>query len=61
LTGDVSEFFVLDVEEFAEKAACSADFACFVGGISAFGANEVNIFAHFYDLFLIFQIFRRMG
>jgi hypothetical protein len=30
LTGDVGEFLVLDIKEFAEKAACSADLAGFV-------------------------------
>ena len=53
----MGEFFVLDVEKFAEKAACSADLSCFVGGISAFWADEIDIFAHFYGLVLVFQIF----
>ncbi len=44
--GYVSEFLVLDVEEFADCAAGSADFAGFVGGVAAFGADVVNFFAH---------------
>lgn len=43
----MGKFLVLEIEEFAEKAACSSDLAGFIGGVSAFGAGEVNIFAHF--------------
>lgn len=43
----MGESLVLDIEDFAEKAACGADLAGFVGGISAFGADEMNIFTHF--------------
>jgi hypothetical protein len=43
----MSKPFVLDIEEFAEKAACGADLACFVGSVSAFGADEMNICTHF--------------
>jgi len=57
----VGEFLVLEIEEFTEKAASGADLAGFVGGVSAFGAGEVNIIAHFYGLFLVFQIILRMG
>ena len=44
--GYVGEFLVLDVEEFADCAAGCADFAGFVGGVAAFGADVVNFFAH---------------
>ena len=44
--GDVGEFLVLDVEEFADCAAGCADFAGFVGGVAAFGADEVYFIAH---------------
>jgi hypothetical protein len=44
----VGEFLVLDIEEFSEKAACGADFACFVGGVPAFGTGKVDFFAHFF-------------
>jgi hypothetical protein len=30
LAGDVGEFLVLEIEEFTEKTACSADLAGFV-------------------------------
>jgi hypothetical protein len=30
LAGDMGKFLVLDIEEFAEKAACGADLAGFV-------------------------------
>jgi hypothetical protein len=43
----VGEFLVLDIKEFAEKAACGADLAGFAGGVPAFGAGKVNVFAHF--------------
>jgi len=43
----MGESLVLDIEKFAEKTACSADLACFVGSVSAFGADEMNIFTHF--------------
>lgn len=47
--------FVLDIEDFAEKAACSADLAGFVGGISAFGADEMNLFTHFMASLFFFR------
>jgi hypothetical protein len=43
----MGEFFVLDIEKFAEKTACGADLANFIGSVSAFGADEINIFTHF--------------
>ena len=43
----MGEFLVLKIEEFAEKAACCTDLTGFVGGVSAFGAGEVDTFAHF--------------
>ncbi len=43
----MGEFFVLDIEKFAEKAAYGADLADFIGSVSAFGADEINIFTHF--------------
>lgn len=43
----MSEFFILDVEDFADEAACGADLADIAGVVSAFRADEVNIFAHF--------------
>jgi hypothetical protein len=45
--GDVGEFFVLDVEDFADEAACCTDLPDIVGGVSAFGADEIDVFAHF--------------
>lgn len=55
LAGDMSKPFVLDIEEFAEKAACGTDLACFVGSISAFGADEMNIFTHFMASLFFFR------
>ena len=55
LTGDVGEFFVLDIEDFANEAAGCSDFAEIVSGVPAFGADEINIFAHFSGLALFFQ------
>jgi hypothetical protein len=52
----VGEFFVLDVEDFADETACGTDFAGFVGVVPAFGADEINIFAHFFSLTLFFQV-----
>jgi len=43
----MGESLVLDIEEFAEKAACGADLSYFVGSISTFRADEMNIFTHF--------------
>lgn len=43
----MSEFLVLDIEEFTEKAASGADLAGLVRSITAFGTHEVNFFAHF--------------
>ena len=48
LTGDVGEFFVLDIEDFADEAAGCTDLADIVSGVSAFRADEINIFAHFF-------------
>jgi hypothetical protein len=42
----MGESLVLDIKEFAEKAACGAGFASFASGIPAFGAHEVKFFAH---------------
>lgn len=53
----MSEFLVLDIEEFAEKAACGADLACFVGSVPAFRAGEVKGFAHFNGLYGFFKLF----
>jgi len=55
----MGESLVLDVEEFAEKAACGADLACFVGGISAFRADKMNIFTHFMASVFCFRLSKR--
>jgi hypothetical protein len=47
LAGDMGKFFVLDVEDFADETACCTDFAGFEGVVSAFRADEIDIFAHF--------------
>ena len=44
---DMSEFFILDIEDFTDEAACCADLADIVWVVSAFGADETNVFAHF--------------
>jgi hypothetical protein len=56
LAGDVGEFFVLDVEDFADETAGCADFAGFEGVVPAFGTDKINIFAHVFGLILIFQV-----
>lgn len=53
----MSEFLVLDIEEFTEKAACGADLADFVGGVPAFGAHEVKFFAHFLVSLLFWYLY----
>jgi hypothetical protein len=53
----MGEFLVLNIEKFTEKAACGADFACFVGVVPAFGAGKVDLFAHFSGLILFFRSF----
>ena len=55
----MGESLVLDIEEFAEKAACSANLAGFVGSVSAFRAGEMNIFTHFMASLLFFRLSKR--
>lgn len=55
----MGESLVLDIEEFAEKAACGADLVDFVGSVSAFGAGEMNIFTHFVASIFFFRLSKR--
>lgn len=57
LAGHVGKSLVLDIEEFAEKAACGANLAYFVGSVSAFRAGEMNIFTHFIASLLLFRLY----
>jgi hypothetical protein len=43
----MGEFFVLDVKDFADETAGRTDFAGFEGVVPAFGADKIDIFAHF--------------
>jgi hypothetical protein len=54
----VGEFFVLDIKKFAEEAASCADLADIAGVVSAFGADEINIFAHFSASLLFLIVLR---
>ena len=54
----MGESLVLDIEEFAEKAACGADLSGFVGSVSAFRADEMNIFTHFIASLLLFRLYK---
>ncbi|AKB75386.1 hypothetical protein MSLAZ_2125 [Methanosarcina lacustris Z-7289] len=61
LTGDVGEFLILDVEDFTDEAAGCSDFAEIVSGVPAFGADEINIFAHFFCLTMYFSSLKSEG
>ncbi|AKB67724.1 hypothetical protein MSMAL_1181 [Methanosarcina mazei LYC] len=57
LAGDVGEFFILNIEKLADQATCCADLTDVVGAVSAFRADEVNVFAHFSASFLFSFLF----
>lgn len=60
LAGDMGKFFILNIEKLADQATCCADLTDVVGAVSAFRADEVNVFAHFSASFLFSLLFSHL-